>query len=189
MLVGEEGPRVRSAVVAAVGQLTRHVNRFNQIYAPPGSEAGPLVLGELLEELVELQGLQRALPSVEVDLQMASGLPAVLGIAGELRHLLLSLMVNAKQAIGKDGAGRIAVTAQSGAAGIVVVLEDNGGGVSAEARSRAFEPFFTTRAGSLGLGLPVARRLAERSGGSLTLESAPQGTRAVLTLAAWRRGG
>lgn len=188
MLSGGEGARVRGAVASAVGHLTRTISRFGQIYAPAGPDGSPLVLGDVLNDVVELQGFQRALPAVDVDLRLPSGLPAVLGVEVELRHLLLSLFANAKQAIGSAEDGRIVLEVRPEKQGIVVTLEDNGAGLPAEVGARAFEPFFTTRPGSLGIGLPVARKLAERRGGRLTLESAPHGARAVLFLAVWLRG-
>jgi C4-dicarboxylate-specific signal transduction histidine kinase len=189
MLGAGQGSRIHGAVTSAVGHLTRTISRFSQIYAPAGPDVGPLLLGDVLNDVVELQGFQRALPAVEVDLRLPSGLPPILGVEGELRHLLLSLIANAKQAIGTTEDGRIVLEARPEQKGIVVMLEDNGAGLSAEVEARAFEPFFTTRTGSLGIGLPVARRLAERRGGRLTLESAPHGARAMLSLAVWPRGG
>jgi two-component system C4-dicarboxylate transport sensor histidine kinase DctB len=185
---GGEGDRYRSAVASAVAHLTATVTRFGQVYAPAAPEPAPLLLRDVLKDVVELQGYQRALPAVEVDLRLPSGLAPVLGVEGELRHLLLSLFANAKQAIGNAEDGQVIVEVRAVDQAIRVTLEDNGAGLTSEAAARAFEPFFTTRPASLGIGLPVARRLAERRGGGLTLESASGGARAVLTLAGWPRG-
>ena len=66
-----------------------------------------------------------------------------------------------------------------------LVVHDDGVGMTAELQRRAFEPFFSTKdegKGS-GLGLPVARALAESRGGALRLESRPgEGTTAILEL-------
>jgi signal transduction histidine kinase len=52
---------------------------------------------------------------------------------------------------------------------------DTGGGLTAEARQRAFEPFFSTRPGALGVGLPLAQVITWRHGGMVTLGDAPAG--------------
>jgi signal transduction histidine kinase len=62
---------------------------------------------------------------------------------------------------------------------------DTGAGFPPEVLSRAFEPFFTTRAssGGTGLGLAIARRITTEHGGSIRLESEPgRGTRAIVEL-------
>ena len=62
-------------------------------------------------------------------------------------------------------------------------MVDNGPGVPADVLPRLFEPFFTTRSGGLGLGLPLCDTLAQRLDGALTLQNLPSGgTEAVLTL-------
>ncbi|XZE54335.1 protoglobin domain-containing protein [Planctomycetaceae bacterium SH139] len=63
-----------------------------------------------------------------------------------------------------------------------LVVRDFGKGIPEKYRDRLFEPFFTTRSSGTGLGLPIARRLAEGHGGSLDLNAAEPGTIAILTL-------
>jgi signal transduction histidine kinase len=50
-------------------------------------------------------------------------------------------------------------------------VQDEGPGIPPEVQARIFEPFFTTREQGTGLGLPLARKLVEANGGTLTLES------------------
>ncbi len=63
-----------------------------------------------------------------------------------------------------------------------IVIRDFGKGIPKAYLERIFEPFFTTRSRGTGLGLPIARRLAEGHGGSLELRSAEPGTVAEITL-------
>ncbi len=63
-----------------------------------------------------------------------------------------------------------------------MAIQDAGGGIPAEMQERIFEPFFTTREKGTGLGLPLARKIAQAHGGELTLESAPGKTRFTLSL-------
>jgi signal transduction histidine kinase len=103
-----------------------------------------------------------------------------------LAQILSSLLHNAAEAIPEDRTGHVVLQVSSAEDGrVLLAVIDDGTGMAADVRRRAFEPFFSTKPegkGS-GLGLPVARALAESHGGSLRLESSPgRGTTALLEL-------
>ena len=103
-----------------------------------------------------------------------------------LHQILASLLLNAGEAIPAGRAGRVELsTERVGPDRLRLTVRDDGVGMTPEVARRAFEPFFTTRpeGKGAGLGLPVARALAESHGGELRLESEPgRGTRAMLEL-------
>jgi signal transduction histidine kinase len=91
------------------------------------------------------------------------------------QSLLTSAVVNLlKNAVQASPSGK-QVTLRGGASDghYVVEVEDEGPGIPAEKQAQIFEPFFTTREKGSGLGLPLARKLAEAHRGTLTLESRP----------------
>ena len=62
-------------------------------------------------------------------------------------------------------------------------VSDTGVGMDAEALARAFEPYFSTKATGTGLGLPIAKRNVELSGGTISMSSErDEGRRSKLTL-------
>jgi PAS domain S-box-containing protein len=96
------------------------------------------------------------------------------------RAVLLNLLMNARQASG-SAAIEVRASAKDGRCEIAIL--DRGPGIPPDVREHLFEPFITTRAGGTGLGLPIARRLTQLQGGTLTLDDRPGGgTAAVLTL-------
>ncbi len=97
--------------------------------------------------------------------------------AGDPLELALATLCLLENAV-ESGARVVRVECRPG---VIEVIDDGPGlGDSAE---HAFEHFFTTRPGHLGLGLPLARRLVERSGGKLALDAADGGgVRAAITL-------
>jgi signal transduction histidine kinase len=93
---------------------------------------------------------------------------------------LVNLLKNAVQASPEKGA--VSVTGAREGTGYRIFVEDTGGGIAPELQERIFEPFFTTREKGTGLGLPLARKIAQAHGGELLVESRPGMTRFTLTL-------
>ena len=114
-------------------------------------------------------------------LDLAAELPPVRGDALLLGQLLSSLLSNATEAA--PTGGTVALHARLDAGTVCIEVDDDGPGIATAHRDAVFRPFFTTKARGLGMGLALARRVAERLGGSLELVAcAPRGTRAVLRL-------
>ena len=94
---------------------------------------------------------------------------AVRGDADKLRQAIRNLVLNAIQV----GARAVRVEVAAERAGARLTVSDDGPGVPAALATTLFEPFVTARRGGSGLGLAVARRVAEGHGGTLALESRP----------------
>jgi len=108
------------------------------------------------------------------------------GHASLLLQAVLNLIVNAEQALAGQAGGGIRVEMELPEGSVVVRVSDSGHGVDAAIAGRLFEPFATTRSReeSSGLGLYVARQIAEQHGGTLTLESTSAGACFALRLPA-----
>jgi len=99
---------------------------------------------------------------------------------GELRRVLIHLVSNALEAMGRGGELRARIrrvsSAPAGTPGRVEMsVLDTGVGISTEVRKRLFEPYFTTRTGGTGLGLAIARRLVEEMAGEIEILPGPEG--------------
>ncbi|MEN9799302.1 MAG: hypothetical protein RL653_2998, partial [Pseudomonadota bacterium] len=106
---------------------------------------------------------------VEVVLEAVPG--RVSADEGLVTAALVNLLKNALQASPKGG--RVVLRGRVEEGGYALEVEDCGKGIPAEEADKVFEPFFTTREKGTGLGLPLARKIAEAHRGSLTLESRP----------------
>jgi signal transduction histidine kinase len=99
-----------------------------------------------------------------------------------LLQILLNLIINGEQALTGRAGAEIHVHIARTPEGVTVEVRDNGPGTGRH-ETAAPEPFFTTRPPAPGLGLAVATALAASQGGSLRLQSAPEGgSVAVLTV-------
>ena len=98
-----------------------------------------------------------------------------------LRQVLLNLVGNAYQAMPEGGS--VTVSVDQDTAGVHLDVVDTGPGMTPEVRDKVFQPFFTTKARGVGLGLAVSRRIVEAHSGTLDVESLPgDGARFVITL-------
>ena len=92
-----------------------------------------------------------------------------------------NLMRNAKDATSPGG--EILVSTVRDDAFVTIRVTDTGEGIEREQAARVLEPYFSTKKGGTGLGLPTVRRVAEEHGGTLTLQSEPgKGTQFMLRL-------
>jgi PAS domain S-box-containing protein len=94
-----------------------------------------------------------------------------------IRATVLNLLLNAAQAM--NGKGEVQVTTVARDGKWTIEVRDNGPGVPVDIRDQVLEPFFTTKARGGGLGLPIAKRVAELHGGTLTLACPPDGGTSV----------
>ncbi len=149
----------------------------------------PVQLAELLRDTG--RSLGRVAEQRGVDLTVEAPPPLVVeGDEGLLRRMLSNLVDNALKYT--PPGGRVRVTAQPDDAMVRISVRDTGPGIPAAARERVFERFYraeevraSDEVGGAGLGLPIARWIAEAHGGTLRLqETGPEGTTFTATLPA-----
>jgi signal transduction histidine kinase len=168
-------------IMAQSDRLAHWVGQYLTL-APDEAEGEPADLPSVLATVRANHATELERHGIAWEEDVAPGL-APLGIAaGPLEQVLNGLVTNAIQAMA--GGGRItATTRPAGRCRVELRIADTGRGMSEEQLARAFTPFMTTKPSGLGLGLSLARRIVERHGGRITLESAPSiGTTAILTL-------
>lgn len=90
----------------------------------------------------------------------------------KLRQVLTNLILNAVDAVsGRDIPGRILLSARHSGSSVSIHVRDNGPGIPQEYLADLFEPFVTHKQGGTGLGLSVAKIIAEQHGGQLSVET------------------
>ena len=106
---------------------------------------------------------------IEIDNRVQPPLPPVVVDRTLIARALANIVENALHAM--PAQGRLSIHALAEPADVLLVVRDTGLGMDAEAMSRVFEPYFSTKTTGTGLGLPIAKRNVELSGGSIEVES------------------
>lgn len=143
-------------------------------WAQPTAEAidqtrwQPAVVSETAERVWALLRLTQRYPDLTLFNNVAPSLTLTLPPA-LLEQLLANLLLNAAQA----GANAVWLSATQSERAIELHLQDNAGGMTMAGLEQAFRPFNTTKAGGMGLGLAICRRLARYGGGEIRLANRP----------------
>jgi signal transduction histidine kinase len=143
----------------------------------------PTSLAAVIEELVDFFLPTARQGNIAINCYLPADLPAVALDREMFKQALLNLLLNAQQAMPDGGE----VTIQAKPAGPFIELDviDTGKGMAPEVAAKAFRPFFSTRPGGTGLGLPTTRKIIEAHGGGIALQSEPgHGSKFTLRLPA-----
>ncbi len=183
-------PREMSAaqtIVEAANDLSGLISSLHTLSQTPTNNPQTLKLRNLLEQTVV--GAKTKSPHMAKIVIKTEDAPQQVFIDPDLfGRTLIELLTNAFEAC-PSGTVTIVCPPTKDEAPLLVMVQDQGPGMSERAQHHAFDPFFSERAAGRGrgLGLTKAQRMAHAMGGEITLESTPnKGTTATLALRTWR---
>jgi signal transduction histidine kinase len=199
MLASElKGNRSLAAFAADIEVVaSRSAALLRELVATGRAAPRPVEPLDLNAVVAELGPLIKRIAGHQVQLTLALADEPVRALVerSRLEHALLNLIANARNALPKGGEVRIATKLASSGSGapagdagshhVLLVVSDDGVGMTKSVREHACDDFFTTReaTGGSGLGLASVKRFVTESGGTLTLESEPdRGTTVTLRL-------
>jgi len=155
-------------IIAAVRRTDEMIQRLQAFVTAGVLERVRLDINEVIREAIQLVSGDAATHHIRITLALAADLPPVYGDRIQLRQVLLNLIRNAFDAMQQvaDAAPTLAVrTLVEPSQVITVAVQDCGRGVDEASLARLFHPFFTTKAGGMGLGLALSRSIIAAHGG------------------------
>lgn len=185
-LIEEELPPA-STVLEDARAISREVRRLDGILSdflrfarPRPIERRPQAIDRLLDETLDL--MRAKADGIAFQVEVHSPRPVMVRCDGDaIRQVLWNVLLNAVEASPPGGAIRCELRRDKGE--VAVVIDDEGPGVPREARRRAFDPFFSTKARGTGLGLAVSKQIIDEHEGSIRLVARqPRGTRVLVEL-------
>jgi two-component system sensor histidine kinase PilS (NtrC family) len=177
-----EGQRLLSMIRNNAKRIDRIVGEVLQLNRRDRQQPEVIVLIDFMQGLTDEIAQAENMPSTSVSLQIPADLLVIFD-RGHLNQIFWNLVRNAWQHCQKKD-GSIRIVGRPGYMGDAVIceLQDDGAGIPAELRGQIFEPFFTTRPGGTGLGLYIARELADANGATLELLPKSPGAQFRMTL-------
>ena len=154
-----------------VGRITQALTSFAR---PARADRKALDLNTVVEETLLLFEKHATKAGIRIVRQLTPGLPLVEADPNEMEQVLLNLLNNARDALGHQGEIRVETGPAPGRRGWVrMAVSDTGPGIPPDVRERLFLPFFTTKPGGTGLGLPISYRIVRDHGGLLEVTTEP----------------
>lgn len=162
-------------------RLESIVERFLRLAGPSALDLEPVEIPKIVTHVCELLRAEASTRQIEIVTQIEHGLPPVTADPIRLTQALMNLVINAVQAVEKNGRVQVGATKSTAGDALVLQVQDNGPGIPANKLEEVFDPYFTTKPEGIGLGLWIARQIAVAHGGTLRTENAPVGG-AIFTL-------
>ena len=163
-------------IVGEVESLKGLVDEFSQFARMPAPRAIPTDLHTLVTETLALYN--GIFAEVRIEPRFAPDIPLVRLDPEQIRRVIINLVDNAIEAMGRRGT-IVVETGRDTAAGVVrLVVADDGPGIPVAERDKLFLPYYSTKQRGSGLGLAIVRRIIAEHGGSIEVsDNEPKGTR------------
>ena len=165
------------ALRMALGEITSQAVRASQIIGRLRTLARshemrrePTDVNSMVTEVAALAGADARARDVQVVLNLDPALPTVVLDPVQIQHVLLNLLRNATEAVAAVPSGERRVTIRSALTPVKeleLAVCDTGPGITDDIRARVFDPFFSTKDGGTGLGLPISHSIVRAHGGAL----------------------
>jgi two-component system sensor kinase FixL len=170
---------LESTLEKLVGEADRAANvvrRLRDFFRTGATELRTASIGELASSAVESLRSRADSLGVVLEAREVGQLPEMMMDAAQIEIVLRNLLANAIEAAGATAGPRhVAVTIEADGSGVRGTVSDSGAGVASADAERIFEPFATTRATGMGMGLAISRAIVEAHGGRIWAEPGPAG--------------
>ena len=171
-----------------IERLNASIQTFLDFARPVKPEKKSCVIPAIIDQTVTLLSHRATQLGVRFEVKTPEELTVVGADPGQMKQLLLNLLINATDASPQGGTVSITVDdgtsdetrrmvdpSESGGGQLVLEVADRGEGLPTELADRIFEPFVSTKVAGMGLGLAICKRIVEEHGGTIQARNRPDG--------------
>jgi PAS domain S-box-containing protein len=174
----EEAREAAKSIIRDGTRAGSVIGRIRALFRKESPQKGWFDMNEAIQELAVFIRGEALLHRVSIRTELATDLPKVKADRVQLQQVVLNMIVNGMDAMrNTDVRSRelLIRSQREGSSGIAVQVEDSGEGLPAEFEGKIFNPFFSTKAQGIGMGLSIGRSIIESHGGRLWATPHPSG--------------
>jgi PAS domain S-box-containing protein len=164
----EEAVRAVKRIISDAERAGNVIRRIRDLAKNAAPEMAHLDINEVIEDAIALVRHQAFSHRAVLRLELANGLPEVLGDRIQLQQVIINLVMNGVEAMAavSDRPRDVVIRSRSGdPSHVLVAVRDAGVGFKQDTTDRLFSPFYTTKPGGMGMGLSICRSIVEAHGG------------------------
>ncbi len=163
---------VLEKIQAASSQIESVIKRVLDFSRPSEPKLSSIDINQPIKEALGLSSVMLRKTGIVINTDLAEGLPSCKADPQLIEQVILNLVTNAAEAMKDMKQGKKIIISTSVQGGRVLVsVADSGPGVSPELVQKIFDPFFSTKRSSTGIGLSICQRIIHDHGGTLTVSS------------------
>ena len=162
-----------------VARLDGIITHFLEAVRPTPPDFKELSLLSLLNEVLDVQGVEFQDRSINVDIEFMEKNPVIQGDGGQVKQVLFNLFKNSLEAMQKED--RLKIVCRGDDDSIYLQFADTGIGIAESDISKVFLPYYSTKDGGHGLGMMIVQRIMREHGGRIGIDS-KTGVGTVVTL-------
>ncbi len=166
--ISERIERTAKTVVEQIDTLTKIADEFSSFAKMPSAHDEQVNLIPIIETTIDLYHEELSQLTLKDN---CDGVANLLADKDQLSRVFNNLVKNAIQAIPEDREGEVEVEISKDNEAILILIADNGVGISEEKKDKIFEPNFTTKTTGMGLGLAMVKNIVENAGGTIWFET------------------
>lgn len=165
-----------NTLVDKAADIIEHLRAFSR---QASGQLEPMGINQPVEDALSMLSEQLRLQNIDVNLDLDTDLPSVLGDPNQIEQVMVNLITNARDALEEAERKEISLRTFHSDGFVVIEVADTGCGIPSDHLDRIFDPFFTTKTigRGTGLGLSISHGIVEYHGGDIEVETSPdQGT-------------
>ena len=168
-------------IVETINHLTNRVEQIMGYARPVSLTLRPGNVSQVVKDILDLLKPQLTTNKVEVRLSLGQQPAYAMVDEASVRGALMNIILNAIEAMPEGGVLNVAIDRTDEM--LRLEITDTGRGIAEEEVKKIFEPFYTTKAQGLGLGMPYAKKIIDQHDGTMSVKSRPgEGTTISITL-------